>query len=261
VVVPTHGLFVLVGYGLALVLFAMELRRRGLVRDRGLWWIAFGAILGGTVGAKVATLWRYVGSVDDPTFVGVAADGGKSLVGGLAGAYLGAVIAKRLIGHARSTGDLFTPAVVGGIAVGRIGCFLTEQPGTPTELPWGIRLDPGIASSIPNCPQCLTGQSLHPSFLYEIAFLVAMFLLLRFLRPRVTVEGDLFKIFLASYAVFRFSVEFVRGNQPLWNGLSGTQLFLIPSSIVLVVYLVRQGWRGAYRRRPVAGGITVMSRS
>jgi prolipoprotein diacylglyceryltransferase len=60
-----------------------------------------------------------------------------------------------------------------------------------------------------------------------------------YFRPRVRVEGDLFKIYLLSYAVFRFFVEFVRGNPPLWNGLSASQLFLIPSTLLLVLYFVR----------------------
>jgi prolipoprotein diacylglyceryltransferase len=84
---------------------------------------------------------------------------------------------------------------------------------------------------------------LHPSFLYEIAFHLAMFVaLLAYFRPRVHVEGDLFKIYLLAYAVFRFFVEFVRGNVVVWHGLSGSQLFLIPSSMLLLGYFVRQRW-------------------
>jgi phosphatidylglycerol:prolipoprotein diacylglycerol transferase len=241
----THDVFSLLGLMVALGVFAFDLRRRGLSRDARLWWMVYGALIGGAIGAKAATVWRYVIVAHDPTLVGALLDGGKSVVGGLAGAYLGALLTKRLLGYRRPTGDLFAPAVVVGIAVGRIGCFLTEQPGTPTSLPWGIRLDPGTAAGVPNCPQCLTGLPLHPSFLYEITFLVVLFFVLRWLRPRMPVEGELFKVFLVAYGTFRFFVEFVRGNEMLWNGFSGTQLFLIPSVVLLLLYFLRKvasGW-------------------
>ncbi len=252
VAILTHDAFSLLGVLTAIGVFAFDLRRRGLSRDPRLWWMVYGALVGGAIGAKVATVWRYVVVADDPTLVGALVDGGKSVVGGLAGAYLGAVLTKRVLGYRRPTGDLFAPAVAIGIAVGRIGCFLTEQPGTPTSLPWGIRLDPQTAAEVANCPQCLTGLPLHPSFLYEIVFLLALFAMLRWLRPRMPVEGELFKVFLVAYGTFRFFVEFVRGNEVMWNGLSGTQLFLIPSVSLLLVYFARKALRGWHAPDPVS---------
>ena len=52
--------------------------------------------------------------------------GNRSILGGLVGAWLGVHVAKRLCGYRLRTGDLFAPAVALGMAVGRIGCFLTE---------------------------------------------------------------------------------------------------------------------------------------
>ncbi|MBV9787710.1 MAG: prolipoprotein diacylglyceryl transferase, partial [Chloroflexi bacterium] len=59
-------------------------------------------------------------------------------------------------------------------------------------------------------------------------------------------KGELFKIYLLGYALFRFAVEFVRGNQAVWHGLSRSQLFLIPSTILLLFYFWRQYRRGVY---------------
>jgi len=36
-----------------------------------------------------------------------------------------------------------------------------------------------------------------------------------------------------AYAPFRFLIEFVRGNPVVWHGLTRSQLFLIPSMLVL----------------------------
>jgi len=240
IAVPSHELFVLAGAIAATIVFLAETHRRGLTDERLLWIVA-GSLAAGALGARLGNAWRYVVLTHDRSPLHALLLGGRSILGGLAGAYLGAVGTKRLLGYRRKTGDLFAPAVALGMAVGRVGCFLSEQVGTPTTLPWGLRLDAATLARIPNCSYCTPGVVLHPSFLYEIAFHLAMFvLLLTYFRPRVRVEGDLFKIYLLAYAVFRFFVEFVRGNPALWGGLSGSQLFLIPSTLALVAYFVRE---------------------
>jgi prolipoprotein diacylglyceryltransferase len=255
--IPSHEFFVFLGTVAAAVVFLRETRRRGLGDERLLWIIA-GTLLCGAIGAKLATVWRYVALSGDHSVEGMLLRGGRSILGGLAGAYVGAIATKKLVGYTRSTGDLFAPAVALGMAIGRLGCFLSEQVGTPTTLPWGLRFDDATLARIPNCPYCTPGVALHPSFLYEIG------LSSRDVRcsheshlseakedsrakasGRPRVEGDLFKIYLLAYAVFRFFVEFVRGNVIVWHGLSGSQLFLIPSTMLLVGYFVRQRWSGA----------------
>jgi phosphatidylglycerol:prolipoprotein diacylglycerol transferase len=252
--IPTHELFVFLGAVVGAIVFASETRRRDLSDERLLWIVA-GTLISGAIGAKLATVWRYVAVSGDTSIQGMVIRGGRSILGGLAGAYVGAHLTKRLVGYQRKTGDLFAPAVALGMAVGRIGCFLSEQVGTPTRMPWGLRLSDATLARIPNCPYCTPGVALHPSFLYEIAFHLVMFaLLLWYFRPRVTIEGDLFKIYLLTYAVFRFFAEFVRGNLAMWHGLSGSQLFLIPSTIVLVAYFLRQ--RGMVSGQPIRVGET-----
>jgi phosphatidylglycerol---prolipoprotein diacylglyceryl transferase len=241
--IPTHDFFLLLGVATATAVFLLEARRRRM-HDRRLAWVALGALLGGAVMAKASTAWRYVAADPDPSLAGALLYGGKSILGGLAGAYVGAVVAKRLVGYRASTGDLFAPAVALGMAVGRVGCFLTEQVGTPTSLPWGIAVSEELSDRIPMCAGCAPGVPMHPSFLYEIAFLLAMFGLLRWLRPRMHVPGDLFKVFLLGYAGFRFAVEFVRGNPEMWAGLSGSQLFLVPGTLLLLAYFWRRRARG-----------------
>ena len=88
---------------------------------------------------------------------------------------------------------------------------------------------------------------MHPSMLYEIGFnLVAIALIVRY-RDRVTVPGDAVKLYLLAAGVFRFFVEFVRGNEPQALGLTGPQWVLIPLVGLLVIHFVRQLRRDAYR--------------
>ena len=244
--VPTHGFFVLLGTLAATAVFLYEGWRRRMLSDK-LLGVMVGTLLCGAIGAKVSTLWMYVEVASEPSLLGALIDGGKSILGGLAGAYLGALLFKRLLGYRTRTGDLFAPAIALGMAIGRVGCLLTEQIGTPTTLPWGVTLTPQLAPLIPNCPYCVPGVRLHPSFVYEIIFHLLMFALLWWLRPRVYVNGELLKIYLLAYAVFRFNVEFVRGNEVVWEGLTRSQLFLVPSTLLLGWYFVRQWRRGVYR--------------
>ena len=57
--------------------------------------------------------------------------------------------------------------------------------------------------------------------------------------------------------IFRFLVEFVRGNEPQALGLTGPQWVLIPLVGLLVVHFARQLRRDAYRvpSPPVPGGV------
>jgi phosphatidylglycerol:prolipoprotein diacylglycerol transferase len=243
--IASHDVFVLLGVVTALSAFLFDARRRGVLDER-LGWIAIGSILTGAVAAKLSTLWLTVAAAPDSTILWALVVSGKSILGGLAGAYLGAIVTKKIIGYRESTGDLFAPAVAIGLAVGRIGCFLSEQVGTPTSLPWGITVDAQTAERIPMCGQCAPGVPMHPSFLYEIAFHAVMFTVLRRLVGLVPVRGDVFKLYLLAYAMFRFAVEFVRGNPSAAFGLSFSQLFLIPATLALLAYFGRQVFTRAY---------------
>lgn len=254
--IGTHTAFVVFGAAVAVVVFHRQMRRRETFDPR-LWTIAAGALLAGAVFAKLGTGWRYLADDPDPSLVGLWLHGGKSVLGGLAGAYGGVLVTKRLVGYREKTGDLFAPAAVLGIAVGRVGCFLTEPIGTPTSLPWGLTVTPEMAGRMPDCTHCAAGTPMHPSLLYEIAALLLIFALLRWLEPRLSVPGELFKVFLVTYGTFRFFVEFVRGHDTYAFGLTGSQVFLMATLPILYYYFALQLARHAYwspERSPAAAG-------
>jgi prolipoprotein diacylglyceryltransferase len=88
------------------------------------------------------------------------------------------------------------------------------------------------------------GVPLHPSFAYEIAFQLAAFVALWvWLRHLSLGPGTTFVLYVAAYGVFRFLVEFVRGNDVVWHGLTRPQLVLAvtgPIVLVRVVVLLRR---------------------
>ena len=114
-------------------------------------------------------------------------------------------------------------------------------------MPWGITVSPEVAATIPNCPQCVSGLAMHPSFLYEIGFHLIAFAILWGYRDRLATEGASFKLYLLAYGLFRFALEFVRGNEVMAGGLTGSQIFLLVTLPLLVVYVARQWAAGAYR--------------
>ena len=106
--VPTHEFFTVAGFLVAGAVLART--SRGERRwDGDLGWLVAGMLVGAAIFTKAGTAWRYVIEADDPSLVDVWLYGGKSLLGGLAGAYVGVLVTKRLIGYRRSTGDLFGP--------------------------------------------------------------------------------------------------------------------------------------------------------
>lgn len=237
--VGTHDFFVLLGVITAVLV--LWVRSRNQPKDPRLMALVAGGLFSGAVFAKLGTGWQYVVLADDASLAGLWVHGGQSVLGGLAGAYVGIVLTKKVIGYRGSTGDWFAPAVAAGLAVGRLGCFFTEQVGTPTTLPWGISISPATAATMPYCPSCASGLPMHPSFLYEILFHVVAFLVLVRTSGRVGRPGDSFKLYLLAYAVFRFAVEYVRDNPVFAFGLSGSQVFLLTTiPIGLAYYLWRR---------------------
>ena len=76
-------------------------------------------------------------------------------------------------------------------------------------------------------------------------------------RERVPVPGDAVKLYLLAAGIFRFLVEFVRGNEPQALGLTGPQWVLIPMAGLLALHFVRQVRRDAYRVPPPPSPSTI----
>lgn len=248
--VGTHDFFVLLGVITAVLV--LWVRSRNQPKDPRLMALVAGGLFSGAVFAKLGTGWQYVVLADDASLAGLWVHGGQSVLGGLAGAYVGIVLTKRLVGYRGSTGDWFAPAVAAGLAVGRLGCFFTEQVGTPTTLPWGVSISPATAATMPYCPACAAGLPMHPSFLYEILFHVVAFLVLIRTSGRVGRPGDSFKLYLLVYALFRFAVEYVRDNPEFAFGLSGSQVFLLTTIPLGVSFYLWRKLSGNELRMEVA---------
>lgn len=247
ITIGTHDFFTLLGLAAGFVLYYRALRRDRILGPQ-ITVISIAAILGGALGARLITSWEILDDVNAAQLplTYLLTHGPKSIVGGLAGGYLAIVLTKRALGYRLSTGDYYAAAIPLALAIGRVGCFLSELPlGTPTTLPWGMSVTPEAAAAFVRCPGC--DGPMHPSMLYEIGFHLAAFALIVRRGPLLPVRGDTLKAYLLAYGLFRFGIEFVRGNEAQWLGLTGPQLVLIPLIALLVTHFVRQLRSGVYR--------------
>ncbi len=243
----THDLFTLLGLAAGIALYYRALRRDGIL-DARIVMISFAALAGGVIGARLLTSWEVFDEVQaaDLPITYVVTHGPRSIIGGLVGGYVAIVLSKRALGYTRSTGDYYAAAIPLALVIGRIGCFLSELPlGTPTDLPWGMTISPEAAAAFPRCPGC--DGPMHPSMLYEIGFQALAFAILVTRGPILPIRGDTLKLYLLAYGVFRFGVEFVRGNEVQAWGLTGPQIVLVPLVGLLALHFVRRLRSGAYR--------------
>ncbi len=148
-------------------------------------------------------------------------------MGVLVGGYVGVVIAKTSMGLPYLVGDIFAPALALMMAIVRVGCFMGGCCyGKPTDLPWAIELH---------------GARRHPTQLYELFFQLAFFLLLWYLRDRLPRPDDLLKLYLGSYAIFRFFNEFWRVNPVVALGMTVPQFICLGILFWLSYVLLTRG--------------------
>ncbi len=184
--------------------------------------VSVGALVGALAGAKLLVMVQHIDLLwQDWRLFALMMLQGKTIVGALLGGLIGVEITKKMIGVRRSTGDSFVYSVLWGTAIGRVGCFLTglsdRTYGIATHLPWGVDFGDGILR--------------HPTQLYEIAFLVILFFVLRECdsakeKPHGLPfqEGDLFKIYMIAYLGFRFFIDFIKPEFRPLLGLSAIQI-------------------------------------
>jgi prolipoprotein diacylglyceryltransferase len=233
--VPVHGVCELAAYAVGMQTFLLINRRnRSSWTGDAKFWIILWCALGAMVGSKFLALVEM--SPVEILHVSNWMDflGGKTIVGGLLGGWVGVEIAKKYFRISERTGDGFVAPLALGIAIGRVGCFLTGLPdhtyGVATSLPWGIDFGDGVRR--------------HPTQLYEILFVLAWGGVIWARSAWPYRKGDLFRLFMLGYFTFRLFVEFIK---PVYrpDGLSAIQWACL-WGIALAVY-------GLTMKRPQIG--------
>ena len=204
VIVYWYGLMYLVGFVVGALLGQVRSKRQDLKwQPKQVWdlvfFIAIGVIVGGRLGYIVFYNLEYY--LDRPIEWLFIWSGGMSFHGGLLGVLLSLwLFSRRNQKSFLEVGDFAAPLCPLGFGAGRIGNFINQELwGRVSEAPWAI-VFPAVGP-----------ETRHPSQLYEallegIVLFVIVWLYSK--RPRAT--GAISGIFLLSYGMLRFSVEFFR---------------------------------------------------
>ena len=239
--ITSFGAMVALGALLGIVLLRRELGRSGIDQADGTD-AAMVGVLGGLAGAKLLFVFEHASE-------GVASAlfnrGGLSWFGGLVGGVLAGWLYIRWR-RLPTVGVLAAaaPALALGHAIGRIGCFLVgDDYGRPTDLPWGVAFPKGLPPTL---------QKVHPTQLYEMAFLLVLTWLLVRWRRRGMSDSKVIASYLVLAGGERFLLEFIRINVRVALGLTVAQ-FASLGAVVVGLALFAVAGRGG-QPAPAHGG-------
>ncbi len=242
-VIDSYSLFFILGLIVGGVVYYREFRRLQWDLEQLLFVMA-GCLAGAIVGSLVVEMF-FAEWGDIPSKAQLMNFTGKTILGGLAGGYIGVELTKKKIGYPHSTGDAFAVAIPLGHAIGRMGCFLGGCCfGTESHLPWAVTYGP---ATYPYLAQLITGQieagaasslAVHPTQIYAVIFNLGLFALLMWKRDSFKVRGSLFKLYLVLYGTYRYFSEFIRGDSPFPAGGG-----LKPVQVLLLVAIIYFGWQ------------------
>ena len=236
--ITTYGVLVATAFTLGIFLAAGRAKREGIdpnaIYDLAVWIII--AAIGGSRLLHVITQWDHYAA--RPLDVFKVWEGGLAFYGGFAlGIPAVILFLKRRGLPVPKVGDILAPSVALGLAIGRLGGFSAGGDfGAPTDLPWAVTF---------THPESLArlGVPLHPTQLYESFGSLVLFGILLAYHPRKRFDGETFYLYMFLYGVFRFSIEFIRGDVDrgfiLGGLLSTSQAIAIPLVLASVILIIR----------------------
>lgn len=225
--------------------------QRKLAPHRLTWEVGVYGYIGALLGARLWFLgqsgeWGRVWSIF------AVWEGGLSVYGGLLGGMAGTVIYLRSYRlPILATGDIAAPYLALGQAVARVGCFLAGCCyGKPTTAFWAIRFPEGsvcYAHQVneglvpPDAPWSLP---VHPTQLYMLVSLVAVFAVCRYLLARKPFDGFVCGAYCVCYGLVRVVVDAFRADQPVnfWKINAGQMLGLglvLAGGLALILGTIR----------------------
>lgn len=247
-----YGVIIAVGFGLGLWVYLSHNRTCGIHPDEGLDVILW-SMVGAIVGARayyVAFQWdNYKDNLKE---IFNLRGGGLAIYGGIIGALIVAFIVCRIKKLPMlPVADAAFPGVMLGQAIGRWGNFFNmEAFGTNTTLPWGMTSDT-ISAYLSRHQAALAAQGImvdptlpvHPTFLYESLWnLIGVAILLLWLFPRRSYDGQITLGYTAWYGLGRFFVEGLRTDSLMWGSVRVSQalggvLFIVAAGLMLFIFL------------------------
>ncbi|MBR3805727.1 MAG: prolipoprotein diacylglyceryl transferase [Clostridia bacterium] len=235
-IISTYSLCGIIGILVAAWIYCYLLKRRNRCDSDGILMILFSGIgiligshlLYGITNIKYwhvifeASSFKEVFSILESIFGGAVFYGG--LIGGLIFAFIYIRLKKLDFNDFADCGAISIPLFH---SFARVGCFLAG-------CCYGIESEFGFMSNYNPLVPAVVGIRRFPTSLLEALLNLALFFVLLNLRKSKRLRGALLHIYLISYSVMRFAIEFLRGDEirGIWFGLSTSQWI----SIVVFVF-------------------------
>lgn len=229
-----YGIIIALAFLVAVVLAVRSSKKFGIEPDNILDLVLFAAPAAIISARLFYVIFSWDQFKDNLVEIFLTRNGGLAIYGGVIGALLVALLyaKKKKMSFLHLT-DFTVPYLVLGQGIGRWGNFINQEAfGTMTSLPWRMN------GSIPN--EYLTNLQnnidlskwgVHPTFLYESLWDIAVFLFLIFYRKRKKMEGEVLFLYLMLYGAGRFFIEGLRTDSLMLGSLRVSQLL----SLLLVL--------------------------
>jgi prolipoprotein diacylglyceryl transferase len=178
--------------------------RTGTVADIAVWAVPFG-LLGGRLYHVITDYELYFSAGRDWVDAFKIWEGGLGIWGAIALGAVGAWIGCRRRGiPLPAYADAIAPGIVLAQAIGRWGnWFNQELYGRRTDLPWALHITSDTDGRVPGY--------YHPTFLYESLWCIGVAILVIWADRRFKLgHGRAFALYVASYCVGRFWIEYMR---------------------------------------------------
>ncbi len=211
--------------------------------------MVFGVLVSSIVGVRLFFVLTHLGDFHPWYRAFFIWDGGLTLYGGIATA----TFAVWWMTHRRKIpflvmADIFSPGVMLGVGITRIGCFMAGCCyGQPTDCACGVVFPPAAPAT-----RFFGSVPVHPSQLYSsfLGFIVLGILLVMEKWSRV--RGATFGRFLILYGLSRFLIDFTRYYEPEqimmlgWSNNQWISMAMMFTGIVVLILGIRGNLGGAW---------------
>lgn len=228
-----YGMMYLIGFISSYLLVRYQVKKRNLSLSKPMidslyTYLILGLLIGARLGYVI--FYNLPFYLRDPLEIFALWHGGMSFHGGLIGCIVsGFIFSKRYRIDFWMLADLIVVTAPIGLGLGRLGNFINgELYGRVTDVPWAMVFPEG--GPLPR----------HPSQLYEFfSEGLCLFLILWYLKDRVSKKGAISAAFLLFYGIFRFIVEFFREPDPQVGYILGfITMGQILSSVMIILGLL-----------------------
>ncbi len=234
---PIRGYALAIILGIIVAIWIGERRwvarggRPGDVSDLAVWAVPFG-LIGGRLYHVITDNHLYFGEGRHPIEALYMWRGGLGIWGAIAMGALGVVIGARRKGiRLLPVLDAMAPGVLVAQAIGRWGNWFNQELfGKPTNLPWGLEIDPEHRPD-----GYFAYDTFHPTFLYEFLWSLGAFGFVIWADRRFRLgHGRVMALYVMAYTAGRGWIEMLRIDDVQLKNVLGLRLN-VWTSIVLFV--------------------------